>query len=271
MFVADDGYAFSYFDMSQVEARIVGWRYVIKQWMEDFERARLEGGFDAHRSLASVMFNMPYDDVPVEDWDENGKPTIRYTSKRCRHGLNYRMMPDELATQLGISYSQAEYLWHLYHRTNPEIQEGWKFDTELVRTKGVIYNAYGRRWMLMERYSDDAAKSVIAYYPQSTNGDHVTTVIRKCHNDKRWPRKHAAIRLNVHDMLMALHKDEHQLGCDVRGIMKEHAETPIPILGIDGITRELVVPCDLKASQPDEDNKHRWSNLVKTKEYTSYG
>lgn len=270
MFIADDGYAFSYFDMSQVEARIVGWRYVIKHWMEDFERARLEGGYDAHRALAAVMYNKPYDETPTEDWDADGKPTERYIAKRCRHGLNYRMLPDRLATTLEISYGQAEYLWHLYHKVNPELQKGWQFDVDLVRREGKIFNAYGRRWMLMERFSDEATESIVAYYPQSSNGDHVTTVIRKCHSDKRWPRKYAAIRLNVHDMLMALHKDEAQIGADVRGIMKEHAETAIPILGIDGVTRELVVPCDLKASMPDEDGKHRWSGLVKTKDYTTW-
>lgn len=263
MFVADSGYQFSYFDLSQAEARVVGWRYVIPQWIEDFERARIEGGFDAHRALASVMYNRPYDDIPTEDWDESGKPTIRYIAKRCRHGLNYRMMPDRLATQLEISNPEAEYLWHLYHRTNPQLQVGWQHDVELVKRTKTIHNAYGRRWMLLERYSEEATESIVAFYPQSTIGDKVTRIIRQCHADPDWPRQRARICLNIHDALIALHTDD--VGEEVRGIMKRHAEEPLPILGVDGTTRELIVPCDLKASVPDEHGIHRWSTLQKVK------
>jgi uracil-DNA glycosylase family 4 len=261
MFVADNGYQFSYFDLSQAEARVVGWRYNIQQWITDFERARLEGGFDAHRSLASTMYNMDYELVPVEDWDENGKPTIRYIAKRCRHGLNYRMMPDMLATQLQIPYAQGEYLWHLYHKVNPELQIGWQWDVEQVQRDKMLTNAYGRRWMLMERFSDEATESIVAFYPQSTIGDKVTRIIRQCHNDPGWPRRAARICLNIHDALIALHTSD--TGDEVRGIMKKYAEEPISIKCIDGEVRELIIPCDLKASVPDEQGVHRWSTLAK--------
>lgn len=262
MFVADDGYMFSYFDLSQAEARVVGWRYKIDQWISDFERARLEGGYDAHRALASVMYNKPYDEITKEDWID-GKPTERYIAKRCRHGLNYRMMPDRLATTLEIGYAQAEYLWNLYHKVNPELKEGWQFDVDLVKREGKIHNAYGRRWMLMERFSDEATESIVAFYPQSTIGDKVTRIIRQCHNDKEWPRKQARICLNIHDALIALHQED--CGAEVRGIMKKYAEEPIEILCVDGVTRELIIPCDLKASVADENGTHRWSTLEKVK------
>jgi uracil-DNA glycosylase family 4 len=51
MFVADPGYEFSYFDLSQAEARVVGWKYVIPKWIEQFEQARIDGKYDAHRAL----------------------------------------------------------------------------------------------------------------------------------------------------------------------------------------------------------------------------
>ena len=263
MFVADSGYEFSYFDLSQAEARVVGFRYVIPQWIEDFERARIEGGFDAHRALASVMYNKPYDSVPTEDWNEDGTPTIRYIAKRCRHGLNYRMMPDRLATTLEIPNHEAEYLWHLYHRTNPELQVGWKHDVDAVQRDRKLTNAFGRRWMLLERFSEEATESIVAFYPQSTIGDKVTRIIRQCHSDPAWPREEARICLNIHDALIALHKEG--VGDNVRSIMKKYAEEPIPILGVDGMTRELIIPCDLKVSVPDDTGVHRWSTLTKVK------
>lgn len=263
MFVADEGYEFSYFDLSQAEARVVAFRAPIQQWIDDFERARLEGGFDCHRSLASAMFGIPYEDTPTEDVGPDGKHTKRYIAKRCRHGLNYRMMPDRLATTLQIGYGEAEYLWSLYHKINPELQEWWEATVAEIKRTRCLYNAYGRRWMLLEKFHEDALDSVIAFYPQSTIGDKVTRIIRQCHTDPDWPVGRARICLNIHDALIALNRIEE--GPAVRAIMKKYAEEPLLIKGYDGQTRELIIPCDLKVSKPDEHGVHRWSNLVKVK------
>lgn len=267
MFVADEGYEFNYFDLSQAEARVVGWRAPIPSWMEQFERARLDAsGYDAHRALASMMFNVPLEEVPYVDWDENHKPTIRYTAKRCRHALNYRMMPDRLATTLSedgdrVTYQYAEYLWHQYHKINPEIQEWWKECVEQVKRDRVMYNAFGRRWILLEKFSDEATESIVAFYPQSTIGDKVTRIIRQCHNDPEWPNSRARICLNIHDALIAL--NQIGAGAVVRGIMQKYAEEPLIIEGYDKQLRELIIPCDLKTSVPDAQGTHRWSSLTK--------
>lgn len=261
MFVADEGYEFSYFDLSQAEARVVGWRCPIPTWMEQYERARVDkDGYDAHRALAVNLFNVPLEDVPYVDFID-GKPTIRYKSKRCRHAMNYRLMPDGLATQLQIPYNEAEYLWHQYHKINPEIQDWWDWTVAKVKQDRCLYNAYGRRWILLERFSDEALESIIAFYPQSTIGDKVTRIIRQCHSDPDWPKAHARICLNIHDALIALNHIE--CGDVVRAIMKKYAEEPLLIEGTDGQIRELIIPCDLKRSEPDEHGVRRWSTLKK--------
>lgn len=268
LFVADEGYQFSYFDLAQAEARVVGWKYDITSWIEQFEQARVDGKYDAHRALASVMFDVPYDDVPKADWeDDEVTPTIRYLAKRCRHGLNYRMGADRLAETLTtdnfyVSLGKAEELWRAYHRVNPELQRGWDATTAEVRKNRRLYNAYGRRWILLERMDDEALKSIVAFYPQSTIGDKVSRCIYLCESDPEWPTT-ARIALNIHDALIALHKIED--GELVRRIMKKHAEEPIEIINIFGRKRELIIPADLKASVPDEHGIHRWSTLEKVK------
>lgn len=260
MFIADPGYEFNYFDLQQAEARVVGFRAVIPSWMEQFSLL----GVDTHRALASIMFNVPYDEVPLTDYDDKGQfaPfSIRYIAKRCRHALNYRMMPDRLATTLQTSYGVAEYLWHQYHKTNPEIQLWWEWQIKQVQEKRRIYNAYGRRWILQEKFSDDALEPVIAFYPQSTIGDKVARVIYQCHNDPDWPVDSARISLNIHDALIALNK--RGTGDTVRRIMKKYAMEPLHIEGMDGVVRELIIPCDLKCSEADEKGVHRWSTLGK--------
>lgn len=263
MFVADEGYEFSYFDLSQAEARVVGWLAPIPSWISDFERARTEGGFDCHRSLAAQMFNMDYNDTPTEDIGPDGKHTKRYIAKRCRHGLNYRMMPDRLATTLHVPYAEAEYLWHLYHKINPELQEWWNKTVAEVKANRSLFTPYGRRWILLEQFSDEATESIIAFRPQSTIGDKVTRIIRLCHSDPDWPRGLARVALNIHDALIAL--NHISVGPVVRAIMKKHAEEPIIIKGYDGVERELIIPADLKVSVPDEHGTHRWSNMQKVK------
>src|SRR5206468_6264542 len=57
MFIAPPNMEFSYYDMSQIEARIVACLAHIPVWMRQFEEARLHPGtYDAHCALAAEMF-----------------------------------------------------------------------------------------------------------------------------------------------------------------------------------------------------------------------
>ncbi len=267
MFVAPPGWEFSYYDMSQIEARIVAFLADIPVWKQQFEQARLHPGtYDAHCALASTMFKVPYEQVPKYDRDGAGQPTIRYVAKRCRHGLNYRMAPDKLATVTGLSAVEAEQAYRLYHMATPEITVWWDDLVALVRRDRAITTCLGRRWMLMERWDEAALDSIVAFEPQSINGDHTSSVIYLCHNDPEWPPT-ARILINVHDANIALNR--HEDGPAVRAIMQKYAEAPILINsvtnrlhGID-CPEPLVVPAELGVSQADTDGVHRWSTIRK--------
>lgn len=270
MYMADPGYCFVYFDKSQAEARVVGWYAVIDQWIEDFEKARKDGKFDCHRSLAAAMFKIPYDEVPSFDrYDaskghvippgkSNGDPTLRFIAKRCRHGLNYRMMPDRLASTTGLSIGEATNAFNIYHRTNPELKTWWLAVEREIKANKVIYNALGRPLPLLEPPSQEALKSIVAFKPQSTIGDATVKTIQACHEDPLWPRE-ARMALNVHDALIALAPLHYAKRA--ASIMKKHAEAPLYIPGIDGKVRELIIPADLKISYPNEKGQHTWKNL----------
>lgn len=263
MYIADPGYEFNYFDLSQAEARVVAYRAVIHKWIEDFERARLEGGFDCHRALASDMYKIPYDQVPTNDWeDDEVTPTIRYKSKRCRHGLNYTMGPGELSEQISVDYQEASQLHIIYHRTTPELQRWWNWQfNEVVKTRE-MFNAYGRPWISLQRIDTDILGTVVAFYPQSTIGDKVSRCIYLCESDDEWPSD-ARMLLNIHDALICINRPEDRN--TVLRIMKKYAEEPLNILGKDNITRQLIIPAEFKTSKPDEHGIHRWSTLEKNK------
>ncbi len=255
MFIADPGYAMFYFDLSQAEARVVGWMANIETWIEQFEQARIDGKYDAHRALASEMFDTPYDLVPTYDRDENGKPTIRYISKRCRHGLNYRMGPDRLSAVTGLSLAEATAAYRTYHRITPELAKWWQSIEDEVRKTGQLYNVYGRRWLLMERLSPEALESIVAFKPQSTIGDKVSRTIYLCHDDPQWPAD-ARIKLNIHDAVVGIAPKHKVQKC--LAIAKKHAQEPLYING-----RELIIPADTKVSYENENGYHSWGSMKK--------
>lgn len=259
MFVADEGYSIGYFDMSQAEARIVAYLANIPIWKEQFERARIDGSYDAHRALASDMFGVPYDEVPTDDRvirdDGTHAVTLRFIAKRCRHGLNYRMMPERLAETTGLPLKDAIRAFNAYHRTTPELKRWWQTLEKEVYDHKVLYNSYGRRLIILERITQEAMESIVAFKPQSTLGDHVTRVMYLAEDDDKWPHD-ARMWLNVHDALLFVAPHHKVVKC--LRIAKRYAETPILING-----ELLTIPCECKVSYPDEHGIHRWSQLKK--------
>lgn len=265
LYIADEGYGLGYFDLSQAEARAVGWYANIDKWIEQYERARIDGKYDAHRALASDMFNVVYDNVPtfdrydatkghiIPEGKKHGDVTIRYVSKRCRHGLNYRMGPDRLATVTGLSMSEATIAYRKYHQITPELQRWWTTLEDEVRTSRTMYNAFGRRFVMLERLSPEALESIVAFKPQSTIGDKVTLVIKQSESDDRWP-KSARMWLNIHDALICLAPKGLLQRC--LSIMKKYAEQPIIING-----RELIIPAETKISYENKRGFHSWGSM----------
>jgi uracil-DNA glycosylase family 4 len=253
MFICDPGYELSYFDLRQAEAKIVSEIWQVKALIENFKRAEEEDGFDVHRGNASRIFKLPYDEIPEGDWDEDLKPTKRYLGKRCVHGLNYRMSADRLAEVCSIPVQQAYEAYASYHRAFPEIKKGWDATIETVRETRKLFSPLGRRLIWLERLTEESYDSVIAFVPQSTIGDKVSSVIYLCHEDPEWPED-ARMLLNIHDALIAIHRPED--GVLVRKIMNRHAQAPIMIND-----KPVVIFTDLKKSMPGEDGIHRWSTL----------
>lgn len=280
MFIADDDYVLVYFDLSQAEARYVGWDANIEGWKKDFERARANpGSFDCHRSLASQMWDIPYDETPVEDFvlvEGVWTKTKRYIAKRCRHGLNYRMGPDTLATKTELPFREALDAYNIYHFLTPELRKWWEALERVAKRERVLYNSYGRRLIILERLTDEALESIVAFRPQSTIGDKVNMVIYQSHEDDHWPSR-ARIALNNHDALIALARPDDAKRC--LSIMKKYAEQPIMVNSImTNKIEPLIIPAECKMTSQrtlwriddgtgelefydDDDGFYRWSHM----------
>lgn len=277
-----DDIVFCYFDLAQAEARVVAYRANIPKWKEQFERARIDGSYDCHRALASEMFKVPYNETPKDDWtdDASPKPTIRFTAKRCRHGLNYRMERYKLAEVTGLSYHEAARAFTLYHQITPELRLWWEQEEKQFRLTKTQFNALGRRNKIIQRIDEEALETVVAFYPQSTIGDKVVQVWYQAEEDDKWPdRNYARVAINVHDNLVAM--TTRKYAKTVLSILKKHAETPLLIQDAwNRKAEKLIIPADLKMSYRSEailDEKgkikfekgpngyHRWSHMDKVK------
>jgi uracil-DNA glycosylase family 4 len=254
MFIADEGYVLSYFDLRQAEAKVVAYLWNVQGLKENFRRAETEDGFDVHRANASRIFKIPYEEIPTKDHYDNFLPTKRFLGKKCVHGLNYRMQAPLLAEECGISMQEGFEAYSSYHKAFPEIQVGWRETIQEVRDNKMLFTPLGRRLIWLERLSEESFDSVIAFKPQSTIGDKVSSVIYECEEDSEWPSD-ARMLLNVHDALIALHRPEDN--DIVQKVMKHHAESPILIRG-----EEVSILTDFKRSQPDKQGIHRWSTLM---------
>ena len=256
MFIADKGYMLSYFDLKQAEAKVVAYLWNVQKLIENFKLAEVDvsGNTDVHRLNAASIFQIDYDDIPTNDRDKDGEPTMRFLGKRCVHGLNYRMMAPKLAEVCNIPMQQAYEAYASYHRAFPEIQQAWSDTIKDVKDKKMLYTPLGRRMIWLERLTEESFDSVIAFRPQSTIGDKVSQCIYQCHDDPEWPTGKARMLLNIHDALIALHKPEDVVR--VQRVMKRHAEAPIMIRG-----EPVVIHTDFKESYPDEKGIHRWSTL----------
>lgn len=264
MFVTPAGYRFGYFDLSQAEARYVARAWNIKKLEENFILANSNPErYDVHRLNASVLFKIPYDEVPTRDFDDAHKPTARYKGKRSVHGFNYRLGPEEAASKFGISLVDATHAYRSYHATFPEIARAWGDILARVKRDKVLYNCFGRRWILLSRLDDEEAlKSIVAFEPQSSIGDKVCQVIYQCHTDPQWPRSanglEAAVSLNIHDALICLARDADIQGC--LQIMHRYATQPLIVRGT-----ELEIPAEMGISEPDGEGVNRWSTIRKFK------
>jgi DNA polymerase len=272
-FIADPGCVYIYFDLAQAEAQVVSFRADIPKWKEQFARAKRDGSYDCHRALASEMFNVPYAQVPTKDWDEDNHPTMRYISKRCRHGLNYRMERFKLSEVTGLPYHTAARAFMLYHRITPELQDWWAEEERVFKKERMLFNALGRRFRVLQPVDDEVSKSVVAFYPQSTIGDKVVQVWYQAEEDDDWPKGHARVAINVHDNLVGI--AETKYAKVALRILKKYAESPLLIQDAWGRrpAEPLSIGADCKISYPtswDEKTKrfvedakglHRWSNM----------
>ena len=129
-FVADQGSVLISADYSQVELRILAHITQDESLIETFRR-----GADIHRFTASKMFNIPEDQLTVEQ---------RRAAKTINFGVLYGMSAFRLSNELGIPTGQARDFIEAYFSRYPKIQEYLDRTLEEARSTGKVTTLFGR-------------------------------------------------------------------------------------------------------------------------------
>jgi DNA polymerase I len=131
-------------DYSQIELRIMAHLSQDKGLMDAFAH-----GLDVHRATASEVFEVPLDEVSVEQ---------RRSAKAINFGLIYGMSAFGLARQLHIGRKQAQEYIDLYFERYPEVQAYMDNIRSSAADLGYVETLYGRRLYLPEIKSSNGMR-----------------------------------------------------------------------------------------------------------------
>lgn len=136
-FVAPDGYKLISVDYSQIQLRLLADIANIKTFRETFN-----SGADIHEQTARKIFNIPESTIVPRD--------LRRAAKTVNFSIIYGISSFGLASQLGVSRSQAQSIINSYMSGLPEIQEYIAKTKEFASQHACVYTPWGRRIELPE-------------------------------------------------------------------------------------------------------------------------
>jgi len=133
-FVSDPGYKLLAADYSQVELRIMAHLSRDRGLLSAFSCDE-----DIHRATASDVFNIPLEEVSLQQ---------RRSAKAINFGLIYGMSAFGLAKQLNVSLSDAQHYVDRYFQKYPGVKAYMEETQSLADEKGYVETIFGRRLYL---------------------------------------------------------------------------------------------------------------------------
>ena len=252
MYKCDEGKVMIQADMRQAEAVVVAHLTGDVRMQKFFKDAftappEEQHNYDIHKTTASMMFNLPYDQVT---------PEIRKIGKTLRHACNYSAGPTVVADRLGIELKEAKELLALYHRANPLLKAWYQTIQNELKVSRTLVNALGRKHRFLDVWGDGLFRSAYSYQPQSTVGDFLNQSMRILY-DKYGHE--IEILLQLHDAIYVQVEDDPDVIFQTKKKMHECMVRPIKI-GFE----EFIIEVDFKVG-------HYWGELLEeeTEDFSS--
>jgi len=130
-FVADAGSVFLAVDYSQIELRVMAHFSGDPAFVTAFTQ-----GIDVHKQTASVIFDMPVDEVTAD---------MRGRAKTVNFATLYGQGPFSLARQLGISREEARDFIDTYFERFGGVRDFLDAQVEMAKEQGYVETLMGRR------------------------------------------------------------------------------------------------------------------------------
>ena len=239
--LADEGYIYYSFDLSQGENRIVAYVGKVVRMIKAFEN-----GDDVHTLTASLINNKPPEEVSDEDGSSplgDGTHSERFWGKKSNHSFNYDLGYKQFALQVEMMEKEAKWLLERYHSIYPEVRKIYHqtIRSQLAKDR-TLTNLFGRKRMFLEKWGDDLFKESYAQIPQSTIADKIDEQgLNFIYYNQQW-FKPLELLIQVHDSVgfQIPIKTPWTEQAEMLLRIKRSLETPLRTGDI-----EFVIPADL--------------------------
>jgi uracil-DNA glycosylase family 4 len=170
--IADDNCMMYHPDYSQGENRIVA-----NIAPEPLMKEAFDTGRDVHKQTASLIFNIPFDQVSDEPGSSpmgNGEHSQRFWGKKSNHAFNYGEGYGKFSLDCDLPETEGKFIRERYHQMYPGVRQYWNWVTEVCRKNNrMLTNLFGRKQLFLGQWGDDLFKDLYAFIPQSTIADKI--------------------------------------------------------------------------------------------------
>lgn len=277
-FISDPGFLFAEADYAQAESRDTGFLSGDTALID-----AVTGPRDFHGVNASAFFGVPYEEIIDTTINPDGSSShevlnkpMRQLAKPVNHGANYNMGEAVLIATMGLKniYNAARLLRlppgltakqiasHLlaaFERTYKIVKGAWyqKVIASVLTTNKLVspkVNGHSwTRWCFKDpSKSKPALNAYVAHPPQNLNALTLNAAFKKVFYEIQLaPEYMDNFRLNaqIHDSILFQYRIGHEY---LQNEVAKRMVFPVNVTDTFGITRELVVPVDIKGG------KNRW-------------
>ncbi|MES2252636.1 MAG: DNA polymerase I [Pseudomonadota bacterium] len=223
-FIADDGYVVVSLDYSQIELRLLAHFADIPALKHAFLN-----DIDIHKTTASQLFNIPYDQVTHEQ---------RRQAKTVNFGIIYGISAYGLGQQLNISNTAAAVLIKSYLERYPGVETFMSRMKDEARDKGYVTTLMGRHCYTPGIHDRNGAvrqfaeRQAVNAPLQGTNADIIKKAMAHIHQWLQTEPMDARMLLQVHDELVfEVKTEETEIFIEkAKAIMENIAQLSVPLI-----------------------------------------
>jgi len=218
--IATPGFKFIEADFAQIEFRLLANECGDETMIKDVK----DPNVDIHRYIASIAFNVKYDEVSKE---------LRELAKTIVYSVIYGKSKENLAKETGLSVEEVEHVFDALFNHYPKMKTWMERIVKRAESVGEVINWIGRRRRLADGFKsgvdilmDQARKQAVNSPIQGGAHDIVSIATLRVRKALKEKNLQSRLVMTIHDALILEAKDEEFE--DVVKILKTEMERPIP-------------------------------------------